>query len=139
MDGIFEELDAPNEFFYDPKAQNLYYYNNGTGAPPSTGFVVTNLKVLIAASGTMAKPVKGIQFKGLTFQNAAYTCILLLLAHHKYFSISLDMDPHGVPSGGDWGLQRTGAVFLEGTQDAVVENCTFIRLDGIGLFLSAYN
>jgi hypothetical protein len=42
VDGIFEELDAPNEFFYDKSTQNLYYYFNGSGTPPSTGFVRLN-------------------------------------------------------------------------------------------------
>jgi len=67
--------------------------------------------------------VTGVTLRGITFQNAAHTY----------------MDPHGVPSGGDWGLQRTGAVFLEGTQEVTIENCTFIRLDGNALFLSAFN
>jgi hypothetical protein len=123
VENIFEELDAPNEFFYDKNTRNLYIYYNGTGIPPATGFVATYLKVLVSVTGTHVNPVKGVTFKGLTFQNAAYTY----------------MDPHGVPSGGDWGLQRTGAVFLEGTQEVVIENCTFSRLDGIALFLSGFN
>jgi len=49
------------------------------------------------------------------------------------------MDPHGVPSGGDWGLQRTAAVYFEGSVGTVVENCTFLRLDGNALMFSAYN
>jgi hypothetical protein len=48
VDGIFEELDAPNEFFYDAPNQMLYYFYNGSGSPPSDDvFVATNLKVLI--------------------------------------------------------------------------------------------
>ena len=27
------------------------------------------------------------------------------------------MEPHGVPSGGDWALDRMGAGFLQGTQN----------------------
>jgi len=42
-------------------------------------------------------------------------------------------------SGGDWGLQRTGAVFLEGTERVVITNNTFTTLDGNALFLSGYN
>jgi hypothetical protein len=49
------------------------------------------------------------------------------------------MDPHGVPSGGDWALQRTGALFFEGTEQLSVSDCLFIRLDGNALFLSGYN
>ena len=30
------------------------------------------------------------------------------------------MEPHGVPSGGDWALQRTAALFFEGTERVVI-------------------
>merc|ERR1712070_496848 len=49
------------------------------------------------------------------------------------------MEPHGVPSGGDWALQRSGALFFEGTEDVRIENCLLTRLDGNGIFLSGYN
>ena len=49
------------------------------------------------------------------------------------------MDPHGVPSGGDWALSRTAALFFEGTEHLVISNCTFLRLDGNALMLSGYN
>jgi hypothetical protein len=124
VDGIFEELDAPNEFFYDATSQLLYYYYNGTGVPPTDSvFVATNLKVLFNVTGTQQSPVTGLTFYNITFQNSAYTY----------------MDPHGVPSGGDWSLQRTGALFFEGTEQLNVSDCLFIRLDGNALFLSGYN
>ena len=49
------------------------------------------------------------------------------------------MERFGVPSGGDWALYRGGAVFLDGTENAVVTNGLFERLDGNALFLSGYN
>lgn len=70
-----EELDYPREYFYDQPNQKLYYVQNGTGvcnyfdinddddddvkqAPPSTGFVATDTKVLFNISGTMENPVE---------------------------------------------------------------------------------
>ncbi len=47
--------------------------------------------------------------------------------------------PHRICAGGDWGLQRTGAVYLEGTEGTLIQNVTFIRLDGNALFLSDFN
>ena len=35
-------------------------------------------------------------------------------------------------SGGDWALDRFGAVFLEGTEFTTVEGCYFQQLDGNG-------
>ena len=49
------------------------------------------------------------------------------------------MDPHGVPSGGDWALERMGALFLEGTEDLDVDGCRFERLDGNAIMLSGYH
>lgn len=125
VENIFEELDFPAEFFYDAPNQKLYYFNNATGAPPSDNqsFVATNLKVLFNVTGSQQSPVTGLAFHNITFQNAAYTY----------------MDAHGVPSGGDWSLQRSGALFFEGTEGLSISQCLFIRLDGNALFLSGYN
>lgn len=42
-------------------------------------------------------------------------------------------------SGGDWALERMGAVLLEGTEGVAVVNNTFTRLDSNAIFLSGYN
>lgn len=49
------------------------------------------------------------------------------------------MDPHGVPSGGDWALERLGALFFEGTTGLSVDSCQFERLDGNGIMLSGFH
>ena len=46
------------------------------------------------------------------------------------------MKPHGVPSAGDWALDRWGAIFLQGTEGAKIDGCTFTRLDGNGIMVS---
>ena len=33
------------------------------------------------------------------------------------------MMPHGVPSAGDWALDRYSAVFMQGTQHTLIDNC----------------
>jgi len=124
IENVFEELDSPNEWFFNSTTQLLYLWYNGTGAPPAkTAYVVTNLKVLLNITGTQASPVKGVTLSGLGFRDTAYTYL----------------DPHGMPSGGDWALQRTAAVFLQGTENSVIEDSVFSRLDGNALMLSAYN
>jgi len=44
-----------------------------------------------------------------------------------------------MPSGGDWALQRSGAILLTGTEGTVVDGSLFLRVDGNGVFLSDYN
>ena len=124
IENVFEELDYPNEWFFDESDQKLYFFYNGSGAPPNDlQFVATQNKVLLNISGSQESPVKGIHVSGINFRDTAYTYL----------------DPHGVPSGGDWGLQRTGAVFLEGTVGCVLTKGVFESLDGIGVMISGYN
>jgi hypothetical protein len=40
---------------------------------------------------------------------------------------------------GDWGLERLGALYFEGTEELAVRNCEFERLDGNALILSGYH
>merc|ERR1740120_688721 len=49
------------------------------------------------------------------------------------------MDPHGMPSGGDWALQRSGALFFEGTERVTIDRCLVTGVDGNGIFISGYN
>jgi len=49
------------------------------------------------------------------------------------------LDPHGVPSGGDWALQRSAAVFVEGAEAFHAVGCNFTHLDGNALMISGYN
>eukprot|EP00041_Stephanoeca_diplocostata_P024838 m.639093 g.639093 ORF g.639093 m.639093 type:complete len:968 (-) comp22611_c1_seq2:259-3162(-) len=121
IDNVFEELDADNEFFFDPKASKLYFIPNGTDAPDN--FVVPTLANFFSLLGTQQNPVKNVSISGATFTASRPTY----------------MEPRGNPSGGDWALERMGAVLLEGTEHALVHNNTFVRLDSNAIFLSGYN
>ena len=126
IENVFEELDAPTEWYYDESQSKLYLYWNATsGTPPPTAtqFVAPVLKRLVTIIGTKAAPVVGVTIQGIGIRDAAHTY----------------MEPWGVPSGGDWALHRGGAVFLEGTEGCVVRGNMFRRVDGNALFLSGYN
>ena len=123
IENVFALLDAPNEYFFDSSTEQLYYFYNGTGAPPADlAFEVPTLQTLAAIRGTMVEPIRNVSFHGVTLRDAAYTY----------------MEPHGVPSGGDWALQRMGALFVEGAEGVGVDRCLFTRVDGNALFLSGY-
>ena len=36
VENVFEELDSPNEYFYNESTHVLYYYHNASGAPPAS-------------------------------------------------------------------------------------------------------
>ena len=66
VENVMEELDAPNEYFFDPQTSELYLYYNGTGAPPSS-VEVPLLTELVTVVGSQAKPVVNLSFTGVTF------------------------------------------------------------------------
>ena len=42
-------------------------------------------------------------------------------------------------TGGDWSLQRLGAIYLEGTHRVAILSCVVTRVDGNAIMLSGYN
>jgi hypothetical protein len=127
VENVWEELDQPGEFFHDRKAGKLWIIFNDTGAsisgPGDVDVVVPQLQVLVNATGTQWNPVTSLTLQGITFTASAPTF----------------MNPHGVPSAGDWALERTGAIFLQGTVGTAIKNCTLERLDGHGVMISGFN
>lgn len=127
IENLLQELDLPGEFYYDKRASNLYVFHNATaGTPPATDaeFVVPTLRTLVNVSGTQWDPVRDITFEGIEFRSTRYT----------YMD-----ENHGVPSGGDWALERNAAVHIQGSERVSIERCIFDRLDGNGLIVSGYN
>lgn len=129
IENVWEALDERNEWFFDANAKagpTLYLIPNTTDhtqpPPSSTHLVAVQLETLIAIKGTKETPVKNVQVSGIIFRDAA----------------DITMKPWGVPSGGDWGLYRGGAIFIEGARDIHLSNCTLTRLDGNGVFVSGY-
>jgi hypothetical protein len=126
IENVFEELDSPSEWFFDPSSSTLYLWFNATsGTAPPMDLVMTTkgFSHLFNITGTQADPVKGVTIQGLGMRDTAYTY----------------MDPHSFPSGGDWTLERSAVVFIEGTEGTNVSGCIFERIDGNAVLLSAYN
>ena len=119
VENIFEELDAPGEFFFDDQTKILYYYPNGS--LPEMG-IGTNLQLLVSIRGSMADPVFNITLQNLTFAHTAPTYL----------------EKYEVPSGGDWSVHRGGTVFVEGADGVLIYNCVFDSPGGNGVFLSDY-
>ena len=126
IENVHEELDAPGEYFYNSTTSTLFFYYNvssQTAPPADTEFVAVRTKILFNMTGDQDTPVRNVTFRGLEFRDTPYTY----------------MDKHGLPSGGDWALQRQGALTFEGTELCRIDQCYFTRMDGIGVFLSGYN
>ncbi|AWW32775.1 hypothetical protein DN752_22980 [Echinicola strongylocentroti] len=123
IENIFEELDDPGEWYVDHE-ENLLYYYPPAGVNLSEAMVeVPVVNDLIQLMGSPSSPVRHIQFKGFRFTQSNYTF----------------MDEYEPLARGDWAIHRGGAVFMEGAEHCLVEDCAFEYLGGNGVFMSAYN
>lgn len=118
VENIFEELDAPGEWFLNTKTHTLYYY-------PLPGVDMKTARVegvrqnrLIEFNG-----VKNIALRGFTFQHAARTFM------EKYEPMLRS----------DWRIYRGGALFFQGSEDCSITDCEFDQLGGNAVFVSGYN
>jgi hypothetical protein len=128
VEGVLEELDGPNEYFYDPEGGRLYFFPNASdaapdGSPTGAQLVAPALHTFFSLAGSEEFPVSNVTIAGLTFTAGRPTIY----------------EPHGVPSGGDWALERLGAILAEGTVGLTVSSSLFTRLDSNAVFLSGYN
>ena len=126
IENVFEELDAPGEWFFNESTQMLYLWHNATSGvqPPADGsIVVTQVKSLFNVTGASpAAPIADVSLVGLGLRDTAYTY----------------MDPHSIPSGGDWTLERSAVVFIENATGVAVTDCVFERVDGNAVLLSGF-
>ncbi|MBI2928231.1 MAG: right-handed parallel beta-helix repeat-containing protein, partial [Verrucomicrobia bacterium] len=123
VENIFEELDAPGEWFLDAKASMLYFHPPAGLDLARATVEGVRLRHLIEFRGAEARPVKFISLKGLTFRHAARTF----------------MDNKEPLLRSDWTTYRGGAVFFNGAEDCALEECVLDQLGGNAIFINNYN
>lgn len=73
VQGMFEELDAPGEWFFDPRNGRLYFWPpDGESAPGDLTVSVPMLRSIVNLNGTAY-----VTFRGLTLEHSAGTPIAL--------------------------------------------------------------
>ena len=123
VENIFEELDAPGEWYYSRTEQTLYYYPH-EGENIEDALVETpQLKHLIEIRGTMDEPVKNITIEGLELTGTVRT----FMEHYEPLLRS------------DWTVYRGAAVYLEGTENCKLHRCKLYNLGGNAVFFSGYH
>jgi hypothetical protein len=123
VENIFEELDAPGEWFHDSKKNTLYYLPDKNVDVNTALFEVVRLRHLIEFQGTQEKPVNHISLSGFTFRHATRTF----------------MDTKEPLLRSDWTVYRGGGIFLTGAEDCTISDCEFDQLGGNSIFASNYN
>jgi len=123
VENIFEELDAPGEWFHNAQTCVLYFYPEAGMDLEKAKVEVVRLRHLIDFKGDTAESVKFITLRGLTFRHAARTF----------------MENREPLNRSDWTIYRGGAVFLEGTEDCQIADSLFDQVGGNTIFVNAYN
>lgn len=123
VENIFEELDAPGEWFLDAKSSTLYFYPPGGVDPRTATFEAVRLRHLVEFRGTTTAPVRFVTLQGLVFRHAARTF----------------MDNKEPLVRSDWTTYRGGAVFYTGTEDCALEDCFLDQVGGNAVFVNHYN
>lgn len=123
VENIFEELDAPGEWFYDTADGLLYYYPLPGEDPAGALFEAARLKHLVELRGTSQNPVRNVSIVGVEFCGTART----FMEHYEPLLRS------------DWTIYRGGAIVLEGTEDCSIRCCDMQNLGGNAVFFSGYN
>ncbi len=123
VENIFEELDAPGEWFLDRKTHVLYFY-------PPTGLELAKAKVeatrltnLVELRGDAQNPVRFLALKGLTFRHANRTV----------------METKEPLLRSDWAIFRGGAILFNGTEDCSLEDALIDQVGGNAIFVNNYN
>lgn len=123
VENIFEELDAPGEWYYDATAAILYYYPLSNENLSTSVFEVPQLKHLVEFRGTEQDAVKNVTIKNIEFTHTSRTFM------EKYEPLLRS----------DWTVYRGGAVVFEGTENCAVSGCYLHNLGGNAVFFSNYN
>lgn len=122
VENIFEELDAPHEWYFDAQKRMLYYYPEHIEDLKNAVIEVSGSDRVIAIKGVGAEPVKKITIEGVRFAHTRRTF----------------METREPVLRSDWAIARTGAVFIEGAEDVTIKDCTFDHVGGNAVFVSGY-
>jgi hypothetical protein len=123
VENIFEELDAPGEWFLNSKTHTLYFHPPAGLDLKHAVVEATNMRTLVEFRGDEAHPVKWITLRGLTFRQAARTV----------------MDNREPLLRSDWTIYRGGAVFFNGAEDCALEDSFIDQVGGNAVFVNNYN
>jgi hypothetical protein len=123
VENIFEELDAPGEWFLDTSTGTLFFY-----PPPGLDFdratfEGVRLRHLVEFRGSIDRPIKHVNLRGLTFRHAARTF----------------METREPLLRSDWAIYRGGAVFFNGAEDCALTDCMLDQVGGNAVFVNNYN
>ncbi|MBL9169593.1 MAG: PDZ domain-containing protein [Verrucomicrobiales bacterium] len=123
VENAFEELDAPGEWFFNPRTSTLYLYPPAGIDLKTAVLETTTTESLIEIRGTIEQPVRHVRFEGLHFS-------LTRRAFMKNKEPLLRSD---------WTTYRGGMIYLSGAEDCRITQCDLTLAGGNAIYLDGYN
>ncbi|MHC4402194.1 MAG: right-handed parallel beta-helix repeat-containing protein [Planctomycetota bacterium] len=123
VENVFEELDAPGEWYHDGKTRTLYYCPPEGASMERAVVEAVRLRNLIEFRGSEPSPVRFIILRGMTLTHAARTF----------------MENKEPLVRSDWTTYRGGAIFFNGAEDCAVRDCVVDQVGGNAVFVNRYN
>lgn len=123
VENIFEELDAPGEWYYSSEEETLYYYPMPNEDVRNVNFETPRIKHLIEFRGSEQQPVRNITVAGVELTQTLRTF----------------MEPYEQLLRSDWTIYRGGAVIFEGTENCALKESYLHNMGGNAVFFSNYN
>jgi hypothetical protein len=121
VENIFEELDAPGEWFHDRAGAWIYYQPLDGKRPPAAGFRAGRLESLVRIEGRRA-PAHDIRIEELAFRDTEPT---FLKATEPLLR-------------SDWKFYRGGAVTIENASAVTLSDSDFSELGGNAIVVSGH-
>ena len=123
VENIFEELDAPGEWYLNEKTHTLYFYPP-SGVDLKTALIEgVRLPNLVEFHGTNKEPVRFVALKGITFTQASRTF----------------METKEPLLRTDWAIYRGAAILFNGSEECALLDSTLTQLGGNAVFVNGFN
>lgn len=124
VENIFEELDAPKEWYYRQDTGELFFYPEKAGDLVKEFVAVVNPEIFRMIGSSPGQPVRNITLEDIGFE---YTARTLFTGNYERILRS------------DWGIVRAGVIYMKNAENIMVKRCSFHGIGGNAVTLSGYN
>lgn len=142
LTNALELLDQPGECFQEYPSGTIYYYPQADENMETAEVIIPTLETLVTIDGTLSRPVKHIQFNGITFAHTSwmrpsYQGHVTLQGGFPLLDAYKLQEP-GLPEKAElenqaWITRPETAIRVRGAEHIDFKHCTFRHLSSTGL------
>ena len=142
LTNALELLDQPGEWFQEYPSGTIYYYPQASENMETAEVIIPTLETLVTIDGTLSRPVKHIQFNGITFAHTSwmrpsYQGHVTLQGGFPLLDAYKLQEP-GLPEKAElenqaWITRPETAIRVRGAEHIDFKHCTFRHLSYTGL------